>query len=419
MNQTAIHRVAIGLLLLGSLQAAFSSRAPGVEIRHNPADPPARASVRLNEIWRVGGDEDADILLGQVGAAVSGPQGEVYALDSQLAQVLVFDAAGRLLRVLGREGEGPGEFRRPTGLYLAGAEGLAVMQTFPGRLIYLDRRTAEPQGQWTLGRDDPQAGGFGILQAARERGGVRAVSAGLSSFDMAAGTMRGTQYLALLDQAGQERRRLAEQVSSRDLARQVRDELADHFAGARGLWDLGPDGRLYLVPQYDRYAIRVHGPDGEVLHEFSREHVPRLRTDEEKAQQRESMNMNIGGRQVAIEWKQQDHARCIEHLQALDDGSLCVINSHGRARWESHGERIYDVFDRDGRLQREVTVTVPEGGRGNRLILLDDGRFLLIKGMDTMSIMVGFSTSGTTSGMVGPQDPGDVMLELICYEALP
>lgn len=385
----------------------------------NPADPPERLRLELREVWRAGGDEDDAVLMGQIGAAISGPAGEVYALDSQLAQVLVFAADGRFLRTLGREGDGPGEFRQPTGLMLTHDGELAVMQTFPGRLIFLDRQTGEPGGQWTMGREDPQSGGFNILLDARERGGVRAVAAGQTSFDTSTGTLHNVQFLALLAPDGREQLRLAEHRTAHGRDRRERDELSDHYAGQRGLWDVDPTGNTHLVPYYDRYLIHVHGPDGHLERVITREHDARRRTEEEMARQRESMSTSVGGQITTIAIKQHDRARSIERLRILDDGSLWVSNSHGAERWADLKERTWDVYAPDGRLLREVTVTVPEGGEGNRLILLDDGRFLLVKGLDRLTLMVGASSDGSTSDMLTSQQPGDVLLELVCYEAAP
>lgn len=389
--------------------------AAGEQIITNPVEPPAREHWRLHEAWRQGGDGEDDILLGQIGAAISGCDGEVYALDSQLAQVLVFDSRGRHLRTLGREGEGPGEFRQPTGLSLAADGGLVVQQTFPGRLVYLDRLSGEPRGQWLLGKDDPQAGGFGILMQLRERGGVRVITAAKNSVDMAAGVMHRTSYVALLDAEGREQRRLAELNTAQSFERQVRDELAEHFAGARGLCDVGPDGLLYLVPRYDEYRIEVFDFRGELVRTIARGHQARLRSEEEKAEQRDSAQMMIAGRQIQIDWKQQDRARCIERLQVLDDGSLWISNSFGDERWPEHGERVFDVYDAAGHLQREVTVAVPEGGKGHRLILLNDGRFVLIKGLESLSLAISASPGGTTS-TVRQDEPSDLMHEIVCFE---
>ncbi len=408
------HRSSLPMLAILASSIALHAAAAAPPTVSQPAEAPAREHWTLREVWRQGGDDDG-LLLGRVGVVMSMPGGEVYALDSQLAQVLVLDRQGRHVRTLGREGEGPGEFRQPTGLVWTADGLLGVQQTFPGRLVYLDPQSGEPRGQWSAATGEAQAGGFQLLLGARERGGVRLVAGSSASFDASSGTMRDTRYLALLDASGQERRRLAEASSSQSFERQVRDDLADHFPGDRGLWDLGPDGRTYLVPRYDAYRIDVYSPSGDLERTIVRDQEARRRTDAEKEEQRRSVNMNVNGREVSIDWKQQDRARSISRLQILDDGTLWVTSSHGDARWAVDAAWTWDVYDADGTLLREVTVTIPEGGKGHRLVLLDDGRFVLIKGLESLSLMIGASSEGSTTAM-GVGGAGEELHELVCFE---
>lgn len=53
---------------------------------------------------------------------------EVFLLDQQLSEVKVFDSAGQWLRTMGREGEGPGEFRGPVDLALLPGGQVGVLQ---------------------------------------------------------------------------------------------------------------------------------------------------------------------------------------------------------------------------------------------------------------------------------------------------
>jgi len=52
-----------------------------------------------------------DLGLSQIGAMAEGPHGELYLTDRGEARVIVVDTKGRLARMVGRRGEGPGEFR--------------------------------------------------------------------------------------------------------------------------------------------------------------------------------------------------------------------------------------------------------------------------------------------------------------------
>ena len=411
---SSILRFLLALSLLVATAAAVV--AADVPIVTNPADPPARETLTLREAWRAGGEDESDVLLGQVGLTICGPVGEVYALDSQLSQVQVFDRAGEYLRTVGRQGDGPGEFRQPVGLFLPGDGSLAVQEAFPGRISYLDPIDGTPHGTWELGNDNPQSGGMAFMETARQRGGTFVVGATSTAFDMATREIRSTSYLAIFDESGTEKVRLAEVPSVRSMTGFTIDELAQYNPGERDLWDVSPDGRIYLAPRYDAYEIAIHAADGTLERTFTREHDARVRTEAEKEEQRGSMQININGQIPEIEWKLQDRAQCIEELQILDDGTVWILNSNARDAWDDSGTMAYDVFDPDGKLLREVTVTVPEGGDGDRLVLMDDGRFMLINGMDSLSISI--SVGDGDNNTVSDEDLGDTLLELVCYEVV-
>jgi len=403
--------------LLSALVVALVTAPAGAATVHkaHAGPPPARQDLALREVWRAGGEDEASVLLGQVGVVASGPGGEVYALDSQLAQVQVFGPGGEHRRTLGREGEGPGEFRQPVGLFLTDAGTVAVQQAFPGKITYLDPQNGTPVGSWQYGQDDPQQGGFAFVEGARKRGGTFVVSGTTAAFDMAAREIRNTSFFAVVDPAGGEVARLSELSTTRSLVQFTIDELAEYNPGDRGRWDVGPGGRLYYAPRYDAYEIAVVDGAGQPVLTIGREdYQARLRTEQEKEAQRGSMQINVNGQVPQIDWKLQDREPAIARLRVLDDGTLWVQHSHSEVDWAEHGRMTYDVFGPGGDWLREVAVTVPGGGEGDRLVLLDDGRFVLIKGMESLSI----SVSAGDGDDVEPSDEalGDVLLELVCLE---
>jgi hypothetical protein len=73
---------------------------------------------RAVESARIGSADAAEpaYMFGEVVDATTDPLGRVWVLDRQARELRVFDAAGRHLRTVGREGAGPGEFRNPIGL---------------------------------------------------------------------------------------------------------------------------------------------------------------------------------------------------------------------------------------------------------------------------------------------------------------
>jgi len=60
--------------------------------------------------------------------------GEVAVVDRAEFNLSVFDSTGNLSRVLGRHGDGPGEFRIPAGVAAVGGD-LVVLQSWPGNML--------------------------------------------------------------------------------------------------------------------------------------------------------------------------------------------------------------------------------------------------------------------------------------------
>ncbi|MEZ4387827.1 MAG: 6-bladed beta-propeller [Candidatus Krumholzibacteriia bacterium] len=404
------------LVLVGCAGLLPAARGHAVELIANPAQAPREETLQLRERWRVGADDD-DVLLGQITVVISGPDGEIFALDTQLAHVLVFGPDGTYRRTLGREGEGPGEFRQPIGMFLTGDGRLAVQQAFPGRLVYVDPADGTPRGSWDVGHGDDGPGGMTFLTFAAERGGTFAVAGNRSLFDMEHREIHGTEFLAVIGPDGQESRRLCELPTTRSLVAMTIDELAEHNPADRGLWAISPDGLIYTVPTWTDYLIEVHDRSGELVRRISRAHEARRRTEAEKAERRESMRMNVDGMVPDITWKLQDRARAVDRIQILDDGSLWVRDSRGDLAWDEAGRQSFGVFDATGRLQRQVTLAAPLPGEGNRLVLLDDGRVVMIKGLESLAISI---SAGDEDETITSDEPlGDTLLELICFEGDP
>lgn len=64
-------------------------------------------------------DGPEEYLFGSVGAIAVDDDHNFYILDEQAYNVRVFDSAGTYVTTLGREGEGPGEFKVPVGIAIS------------------------------------------------------------------------------------------------------------------------------------------------------------------------------------------------------------------------------------------------------------------------------------------------------------
>jgi hypothetical protein len=90
-------------------------------------------------IWSFSSFEEDDYLYNPSDIEVDLSRSLIYIADSGNERVLVFDFDGKLQKIIGRKGQGPGEFSNPTGLDILDDGGLAVADTNNNRIQIFDK----------------------------------------------------------------------------------------------------------------------------------------------------------------------------------------------------------------------------------------------------------------------------------------
>lgn len=75
----------------------------------------AQDVIRARTVAVVGEESTPSVFLGEVSGFTFDGAGRLYVTDFKEPRIVVLDSTGRPLGVIGRSGEGPGEFRAPTG----------------------------------------------------------------------------------------------------------------------------------------------------------------------------------------------------------------------------------------------------------------------------------------------------------------
>ncbi len=121
----------------GWFAAAALGGYASIAAADQPATPHSNPTERivLKELWRIG-DDDA-VLFGLPVDVAVGPDKNIYILDTKLSEIKVISPEGTFLRIIGRSGEGPGEFSNATDITLLPNAQVGVVQPHPAKLVVL------------------------------------------------------------------------------------------------------------------------------------------------------------------------------------------------------------------------------------------------------------------------------------------
>lgn len=102
------------------------------------ANADAAPLLTLEEVQRIGSVDDPDLGFAAISSVEVDRDGNLYVFEMQQSHLRVYSPDGRLVRTIGRRGEGPGEFRSSPRFGIVG-DTIWTFQTFPRLLTLFDR----------------------------------------------------------------------------------------------------------------------------------------------------------------------------------------------------------------------------------------------------------------------------------------
>lgn len=99
-------------------------------------------AARVEEQLSIGVDQGDDAYMFGSIRGVAGTGDRIYVLDASVPAVRIYDDTGRHVMDVGAEGDGPGEFRRPDALLVAGDGRIFVRDSNQGRITIFDAEGA-------------------------------------------------------------------------------------------------------------------------------------------------------------------------------------------------------------------------------------------------------------------------------------
>lgn len=401
----------LSLLVLATLAAGAGEEVVIDDVLHvrNPAEPPEGVERwELEELWAVG-EEGDDLLLGLPTRVAVDPKNRIHILDAQLNTVHVFSLEGEHLTSLFREGDGPGEIRNPSDMFVEADGSVGIVQEFPGQVVRVDRN-GDPLPTIHPGAS-PESGGWSVLATCRARGD-QLVICGLKTTRGDDGESVQRKYLCSFNRDGTERAAYVD-ISGphRDMSEQPSERsLIQPWMLA---WDVAPDGRVFVAMEWESYEVHVFHPDGKLDRIIEREYEPWRRTKEEK----ESLQnlFSAGSDDPSMTLEVEDVAPCISiyqcGVQVTDDGELWVRSSRGNRALPDGVLAVFDVFDAKGHFVRQVEVHCPGDPWNDRLLILSGGRVIRVR-----RFVDSLTTSLGPGSLPGEDDGEELPPAVICYK---
>lgn len=415
-------RTLLAILLSVVPLAVAAADAPRIASRYAPPPPVRVVEPRL--LWRVtDGDEATGDILGEIRDVASDAAGFTYLLDTSFNTVRIYDPLGAFVQTVGREGEGPGEFRNPGGCLVLGDGRIGVMQLLPARIVTFTR-DGEP------GADLVPPGGapLELLLAAQAAGQVVYLCTHTMTLREGQSTTLGRLQSLALD--GTARAVFKEQ--SRDVATSggriaLRTDSGDDFSR---FWAAGPDGRVYVAPRYDAYEIEVYTPDGtlERVIDVAYDHVERTAAEIAALESRAAGGawQGQGGRATDLDLGEVNRLRRdIDAIYPRPDGSLWIASSRGDRDRPAGAVGGFDVFDREGRFIDRVAIAADFDPDDDRFVLAGSRLYVLEEALNAPQSQPSAAGGGgavvVRVGPARPRDPaGDerppLPYAVVCYD---
>jgi len=369
------------------------------------------SDLALQELWRIGGPDDEDNLLGVINQVMLDDEGLVYLLDIQLVEIQVFDQEGQWVRSLAKRGDGPGELRFVTDAMLLADGTIGLAQPFPGRIVKVDY-AGLPAGEIKPGGGDPTAGGFFAIHAVAATAQNENMIISGVKITRSDNKREALHFIGLYHPDGTAGPRYLEQTRYGSFRKQKIVEKDEFFPHVQG-WALAADGRVAVAPERNRYRVDIHAPSGEIQRTLTREYTSTKRTAAEKKTAAAMMMPWRRRNRHKIDFVMEDTEPDIIQMHFSDDGYLWVLTSAGVRHQESGVHSTWDVFDGQGEFARQVSIVCDADGLSDTLFFPGKDIVVLIK--QHRDALQAFQGRGMIDEASAPEEFEAPPLEVICY----
>lgn len=327
---------------------------------------------QLEEIWRLGGEDEDDVPLGFV-KSVLYKNNKIYILDTKESKTYIIDINGKCLDVLDISGDAPGQCSNPNGLLPFSNNLFALIQGQPAKIVVTDFYKFYPYSrQFLISGAGPQS--YVVVNGAYYNAN-KFLAYTETSILLDRDKMETVTIKALSTFSG-DGKEISRYFSKEDKERyrQLPTEITTAHYAYREHYAIDVAGRVYVAPHRDKYLIYIFSPQASLESVIGRNFSLRKRTQEEMF-----LASFMG------EYQGQKFEMSVEPEEAVILG-FYILNSQLLVR-HSYSEYkqatgVYSQLDLfvDNQLQGRVNLLAPGNARRDDLYFLTEDLLAVVKG---------------------------------------
>jgi len=307
----------------------------GIEVVINRRDPyqmkgePSSFELQKEVTIDTEGKDLAELGISRIRDVNVDRDGNVYFISN--AKVFEFDSRGRFIRTIGREGKGPGEIQRATGLRIMDDQKISLYDAGNRKFLFFNK-------DGSLEKEIKDASGINLF------GGAKSLDNGnflFEEMEFDSEKKEISYHLALLNKDFDKITDLDGKVTRENPLQSARYNLFDHYFGCQITGD-----RIYLAnPQKENLEIEIYNLQGELLKKI-RKQSRKIKIPEEYTQSIID-GMSKGGMWDLLKDKvyMQEHFPPFKSLDVDEEGRILVETYE---KGENPDEYVLEIFNPDG-----------------------------------------------------------------------
>ncbi len=368
--QPALVLVFSFLTIAGSAAApswsGTASEENGWPLVNNPAHPMEDdQTLMAEEMWRLGHEEDEqETIFGLIADGLVDEEGNTYLLDSHLTTIYKVAPDGEIVDNLGREGDGPGEFRNILNMIFMPDGKLGIFEMMPGRIVTMGRE-GQPGPRYSFGEET----GSVMQNIGKMAADKNSVVIGQTIMDFDDGSLTSTNSLARYGLDGNTLHVIFSDSQEQEGGSLT---LGDEDSDFARYWAMDRAGRVVVFKDKQQYNLEIYGTDGKPEMMIRRDYEPVRRTDKEieqdKKQQKELRKRFIDMEVVPVP----ELARNISDAFSRPNGDLWVQNSQGDRDCPDGAIGYFDVFSQDGKYTKRICIQADYDPQRDNFRILDN-----------------------------------------------